>query len=210
MTLDAEFLNRIFDEIRAQQATKKIRNVYGQEVASIQETEKLEKNIYRKDIELLVVNRVIGNDLFSSKGIPLYFIHEVQGMDEEDIADLIQECQTQISRTLFNKNNKYYFSRTLAIFWHLKHAFPIIMDCFRKGELSTKKENIMIAEYQKTGVQVILSSTLKDEEYSSGTKYYDIDGVNAINYESNPNSHILQSIYCEQFMRLVDSFGIVY
>lgn len=84
------------------------------------------------------------------------------------------------------------------------------MDCFRKGELSTKKENIMIAEYQKTGVQVILSSTLKDEEYSSGTKYYDIDGVNAINYESNPNSHILQSIYCEQFMRLVDSFGIVY
>ena len=76
--LDAEFLNRIFDEIRAQQATKKIRNVYGQEVASIQETEKLEKNIYRKDIELLVVNRVIGNDLFSSKGIPLYFIHEVQ------------------------------------------------------------------------------------------------------------------------------------
>ena len=23
-------------------------------------------------------------------------------------------------------------------------------------------------------------------------------------------SHILQSIYCEQFMRLVDSFGIVY
>ena len=30
--LDAEFLNRIFDEIRAQQATKKIRKVYGQEV----------------------------------------------------------------------------------------------------------------------------------------------------------------------------------
>lgn len=107
--LDDEFLIRIFDEIRAQQATKKIKNVYGQEVASIHETEKLDKNIYRKDIELLVVNRVIGNDLFSSKGIPLYFIYEVQGMDEEDIADLIQEYQTQISRTLFNKNNKRAF-----------------------------------------------------------------------------------------------------
>lgn len=79
-----------------------------------------------------------------------------------------------------------------------------------KALLSTKKENIMIKEYQKTGVQVILSSTLKDEEYSSGTKYYNMDGVNAINYESNPNSHILQSIYCERFMSLVDSFGIVY
>lgn len=53
--------------------------------------------------------QVIGNDLFSSRGIPLYFIQEVQGMDEEDIADLIQECQAQISRTLFNKNNKSAF-----------------------------------------------------------------------------------------------------
>ena len=132
---------------------------------------------------------------------------------------LIDPDGTQVFKDFFStksmtfsgsEEQEYYFSRTLAIFWHLKHAFPIIMDCFRKGELSTKKENIMIAEYQKTGVQVILSSTLKDEEYSSGTKYYDIDGVNAVNYESNPNSHILQSIYCEQFMRLVDSFGIVY
>ena len=107
--LDDEFLIRIFDEIRMQQASKKIRSVYGQEVASIQETEKFEKNIYRKDIELLVVNRVIGNDLFALRGIPLYFVQEVQGMDEEDIADLIQECQAQISRTLFNKNNKSAF-----------------------------------------------------------------------------------------------------
>jgi hypothetical protein len=68
----------------------------------------------------------------------------------------------------------------------------------------------MIKEYQKTGVQVILSSTLKDEEYSSGTKYYTMDGINAINYEPNPNSDILQSIYCERFMGFVDSFGIVY
>ena len=58
---------------------------------------------------MLVVNRVIGNDLFASRGIPLYFVQEVQGMDEEDIADLIQECQAQISKTLFNKNNKSAF-----------------------------------------------------------------------------------------------------
>ena len=109
-----------------------------------------------------------------------------------------------------SEEQEYYFSRTLAIFWHLKHDFPIIMDCFRKGELSTKKENTMIKEYQKTGVQVILSSTLKDEEYSSGTKYYTMDGINAINYEPNPNSDILQRIYCERFMVFVYSFGIVY
>lgn len=107
--LDESFLVRIFDEIRTQQASKKIKCVFGEEVSSIQEAEKFGKNISRKDIELLVINRVIGNDLFSSKGIPLYFISELAGMDEEDIADLIQDCQAQISRTLFNKHNKKAF-----------------------------------------------------------------------------------------------------
>lgn len=108
-----------------------------------------------------------------------------------------------------SEEQEYYFSRTLAIFWCLKHSFPLVMDCFRKGELSTKKENLMIEEYKKTGVQVILSATLKDEEYSSGAKYYTMDGVNAINYETNPNSHILQEEYCKRFMEIVDSFGVV-
>lgn len=132
---------------------------------------------------------------------------------------LIDPDGTQVFKDFFatksmtfsgSEEQEYYFSRTLAIFWALKHSFPIIMDCFRKGELSTKKENMMIEEYKKTGVQVILSSTLKDEEYSSGTKYYNMDGVNAINYESNPNSHILQNTYSEQFMSIVYSFGIIY
>ena len=121
--LDDEFLTRIFDEIRTQQASKKINNIYGQEVASIQETEKFKKSIYRKDIELLVVNRIIGNDLFSSTGVPLYFVPEIREMDPEDIADLIQECQTKISRTLFNKNNK-------STFWVLLEE---ILETFEKN-----------------------------------------------------------------------------
>ena len=108
-----------------------------------------------------------------------------------------------------SEEQEYYFSRTLAFFWCIKHEFPIIMDCFRKGELSTKKENLMISEYSKTGTQVILSATLKDEEYSTGTKYYSIPGVNAINYEDNQTSHILQSSFAEQFMELVGSFGVI-
>ena len=107
-----EFLNRIFDEIRSTQAIKKIRNVYGETVTSVKDAEKYEKNIYRKEIELLVVNRIIGNDMFSAKGVPVYFIKEIQAVDEDDIADIVQDCQTHISRTLFNRNNK-------RAFWHL-------------------------------------------------------------------------------------------
>ena len=116
--LDDEFLIRIFDEIRTQQASKKIRSVYGQEVASIQEAEKFEKNIYRKDIDSLLLDPAQAR-----QGIPLYFVQEVQGMDAEDIADLIQECQAQISRTLFNKNNK-------SAFWLLLEE---IMTTFEKN-----------------------------------------------------------------------------
>lgn len=107
--LDEVFLNKIFDEIRILQSAKKIPNVYNQEVNTIQETYDFNKTLFRKDIELLVVNRVVGNNLFSKNGIPTYFIQEVIGMDEEDIFDLIQECQTKLSRTLFNKNNKKAF-----------------------------------------------------------------------------------------------------
>ena len=163
--LDAEFLNRIFDEICAQQATKKIKNVYGQEVASIQETEKLEKNIYRKDIELLVVNRVIGNDLFSSKGIPLYFIHEVQGMDEEDIADLIQECQTQISRTLFNKNNKRAFWLLLEEVMTTLEKNPSagIRAIFEKMTAQTKNRLFTLDESALLYLMALVKEGLKNE-----------------------------------------------
>lgn len=123
----------------------------------------------------------------------------------------------QVFSDLFAKKNvtfsgcdeqEYYFSRTISIFLLLRHSYPIIMDCFRKGELSTKKENAMIQEYIKTGTQVILSATLKDEEYVSGSKYYEIEGVNAIDYELHPDSHILQPEYLDEFSNIVTSFGI--
>ena len=66
----------------------------------------------------------------------------------------------------------------------------------------------MIQEYIKTGTQVILSATLKDEEYVLGSKYYEIEGVNAIDYELHPDSHILQPEYLDEFGDIVSSFGV--
>lgn len=136
--LKDEFLIRIFEEIRAKQAVKKISNVDGVEVSSIQEATALGKNITRKEIELLVVNRVIGNDLFSKNGVPLYFIREISTMDEEDVADLIQECQSQIGKTLFNKNNK-------KAFWYLLEEIISVIEIDKKqgirsilSQISTK------------------------------------------------------------------------
>ena len=127
-SLKDDFLIRIFEEIRAKQAVKKISNVNGVEVSSIQEAAALGKNITRKEIELLVVNRVIGNDLFNKNGVPLYFIREVSTMDEEDAADFIQECQSQIGKTLFNKNNK-------KAFWHLLEEIISVIEIDKKQDI---------------------------------------------------------------------------
>lgn len=108
-----------------------------------------------------------------------------------------------------SEEQEYYYSRTIAIYWVLKYDFPIVMDCFRQGELSTKKEAIMIDEYIRTNRQVILTSTLKDEEYQSGTKYYSIPGVNAINYETNVTCKILQPDAADIFADIIRSFGVI-
>ena len=136
--------------------------------------------------------------------------HGVAMGDVETLFSVLKSQGRLTPKKVDNDLQKIDYSDTIPIAQQLIDMYADSnMDCFRKGELSSKKENIMIEEYKKTGVQVILSSTLKDEEYSSGTKYYSLDGVNAINYESNPNSHILQSDHCDQFMHIINSFGVV-
>jgi len=117
---------------------------------------------------------------------------------------------------LFTKNSKtysgsegqeYYFCKILSLNEILSHNFPLIIDSFREGELSTKKETYMIEEYIKLNKQVILTSTLKDEEYDSD-KYYNIKGINVIDYSKVEDSKLLQVSFLQEFTELLDKFGI--
>lgn len=103
--------------------------------------------------------------MFSSKGIPLYFIHEVQGMDEEDIADLIQECQTQISRTLFNKNNKRAFWLLLEEVMTTLEKNPSagIRAIFEKMTAQTKNRLFTLDESALLYLMALVKEGLKNE-----------------------------------------------
>lgn len=107
----------------------------------------------------------VAEDLFSSKGIPLYFIHEVQGMDEEDIADLIQECQTQISRTLFNKNNKRAFWLLLEEVMTTLEKNPSagIRAIFKKMTAQTKNRLFTLDESALLYLIALVKEGLKNE-----------------------------------------------
>lgn len=103
---------------------------------------------------------------------------------------------------------EYYFSRTMAINDCLQHSFPIIIDYYRGGEISTARENLMIECFKSIDKQVIITSTLKEQEYSVD-KYNDIENVTVIDYSTNEDSKILSSRQNNCFKNIIDSFNII-
>jgi hypothetical protein len=89
----------------------------------------------------------------------------------------------------------------------LKHEFPILIDSFRDGEISSTKENLMLNEFIKLKKQVILTSTLKEEEYGTD-KYLNIKEINVIDYSGFEDSKILQANFVDDFKVLLEKFQI--
>ena len=94
----------------------------------------------------------------------------------------------------------YYLSRLYAIRKCLQHNYPLIMDHFRAGELSSKKEKIVLDLFGNLPNQIIFTVTLKDEE---NNKYTGINSINSIDYNSNESNHILNSKFSEDFAKLL-------
>ena len=105
-----------------------------------------------------------------------------------------------------SEGQEYYFCKLLALNNVLQHNFPIIIDSFREGELSSKKEDLMIQEFLKLNKQIILTSTLKNEEYLS-EKYTNVRGINILDYSEVQDSKILQPDSANDFEELIDKFS---
>jgi hypothetical protein len=91
----------------------------------------------------------------------------------------------------------------------LELPFPIIIDGFREGELSTSKEELMIPRFESLNTQVILSCTLKKEEHVAD-KYSNLSNINKIDYSENTKNHILNTNDLEEFKKLVSKFNIIF
>jgi len=117
---------------------------------------------------------------------------------------------------LFTKNDEnfsgseaqiFYFSKLMALNNYFKHQFPIIVDSYRSGELSTTKEIKMIDIYKSANKQIILTSTLKAAEYNR-PNYSEYEGINIIDYSPHRNSKILTSVFVEEFSDILKEFNI--
>lgn len=106
-----------------------------------------------------------------------------------------------------SEEQEFFFCKVLALRDFLGHNFPIVIDSFRDGEISTAKEEMMLEILSGIANQVILSSTLKSEEYVED-KYIKLAGVNSIDYSGHKDSAILDSVYVQDFNSLLSGFNI--
>jgi hypothetical protein len=133
-----------------------------------------------------------------------------------DYYNEIDEVENSNIDGLFTKNNEnfsgseeqiFYFSKLLSLAKHLPLDFPLIVDCFRDGEISTDKEVKMLAEYRKLKKQVLLTATLKDQEYVT-QKYMPSNDLNPIDYSSVPSGHILGVAHVSHLQEILKSFKL--
>lgn len=99
----------------------------------------------------------------------------------------------------------FHLVKLLAIKKVLKHNYPIVVDSFRAEDLSTEKEALVLELMKELHGQVILTTTLKQEEVG---KYSKIKSINYIDYQSHLPSKLLNSNYVKDFGESLHELGI--
>ncbi len=94
------------------------------------------------------------------------------------------------------EETEFYLSKLYALKKVLNHDFPIIIDYFRDGELSSAKEAKVIELFNGFSNQVIFTATLKDQEIG---KYDSLQDVNHINYIKNTPFKLLSARHVDDF-----------
>lgn len=103
------------------------------------------------------------------------------------------------------EGTEFYLSKLYALLVVIRHKFPIIMDAFRAGELSSNKEKLVIERFNEFDNQVIFTVTLKDEEIG---KYDNMKDINHINYVGHKAYKLLTDRYVDEFWAYNNRFLI--
>ncbi len=168
------------------------------------ELEEVQQLINRNE-SLVILNKVSQKDILNNilNEMRIYY----DKIDPQGIL-IFEDLFTKSGVTYSgSEGQEYYFCKLLALNNVLEHSFPIIIDSFREGELSSMKENLMIEEFLKINKQVILTSTLKDEEYNTD-KYIKMSDINVLDYSSIQDSQILNSKFAQSFSEILEKFGL--
>lgn len=98
-----DYLDLIFKEIRDMQMSKKNSLVEGEVIQNVSDFLNYERHIYKNEITLMVINRLVNSDIMNNS-IPVSFMPELVGLQEIETRDLLEDCQLDSAKLLFNKN----------------------------------------------------------------------------------------------------------
>lgn len=103
------FYQSVFQDLRDIQSAKKNTYIENEIITKIKDVLKFNRHLHTKDVETLIISRIIGCEIFEYKSVPLYFSPFIDGFDIEDKKDTIQDCNSNLSRAFFNKNSNREF-----------------------------------------------------------------------------------------------------
>lgn len=107
-----DFYNNFFKELRDLQSSKKNSCIEDQTIINVSDVINLQRHLSSKDIEILIISRIIGCEVFKFKAIPKPFFNVIRHLDIEDLEDLLQGCNSNLSLAFFNKNSNKPFWNT--------------------------------------------------------------------------------------------------
>lgn len=100
-----EYLNKVFDQIRDKQSIKKNINTENVTITTLAGFEPYKKHLTIREIKLLVLSRLVFKDNINKTDIPISFTPVLEQQDISNRKDFIEECNNDIYRMLFDKNN---------------------------------------------------------------------------------------------------------
>lgn len=119
---EEKVLDAIFNEIRDKQAGKKnIQVVEGVVIEAKDEALRYFRHLTASEVRLLALQRIINRNPIR-QGVPMSFLPILRTCPPEQENDFIQECQTSLSKALFNKNSA-------ETFWALLENVYNIISC---------------------------------------------------------------------------------
>ena len=112
----------MFTEIRDKQSALKNSYVENETVNFSYEVLDFNRHINKLDLHTLIISRLVGIDVFKNRMIPIPFSPIISGLGQENIKDIILECNSNLSRCFFDKNGS-------ADFWSVSEFIVSQVNC---------------------------------------------------------------------------------
>ena len=104
-----DFYTSVFTDLRNIQSAKKNTYIENEIISEIRDVLSFNRHLTTKDIEILIISRIIGVEIFNYSSIPITFFPIIKSFDHEEIKDILEECNSNLSRAFFNKNSNKVF-----------------------------------------------------------------------------------------------------